>query len=66
MGRTGVVAHDPSAPSGHLPALCAGRNENGIRFLSGPPQNTFVTEKNARPSHSRVLPQPTGEMSVSV
>jgi hypothetical protein len=26
MGRTDVVAHDPSAPAGHLPALRAGRN----------------------------------------
>jgi len=26
MGHTGVVAHDPSAPAGHLPALRAGRN----------------------------------------
>ena len=28
MGCTMTVAHDPSAPAGHLPALRAGRNEN--------------------------------------
>ncbi|MCW5698055.1 MAG: SDR family NAD(P)-dependent oxidoreductase [Bauldia sp.] len=31
--NTDVVLHDPSAPAGHLPALRAGRNENGIAIV---------------------------------
>jgi len=31
MGRTDSVAHDPSAPAGHLPAPCAGRKGRRVR-----------------------------------
>ena len=34
MGRTDVVAHDPSAPSGHLPALRAGRNSRRVHTIA--------------------------------
>ena len=47
MGHTMTAAHDPSTPSGHLPALRAGRNEKKPSEVDTHPTSASGATKRA-------------------